>query len=663
MKKVVILSLLVFLCMAYAQATTSSATPFIYAHYMHCFVLGGMPSGTQVRTGVDDPTNWPALERDYRPWWSAALAPLGLPNIPSAVQQDLDMARDAGLDAVALLIGNNHLPNSAYAPGMNLLAQTAATHQVKIIPDLWPAVLTYDQWVTFGQQVKTFMDAHPGAFYTYQGKPVISLGNAMGYGRGYSNFQEWANVQGFFTAWGGASTCYKIVNVPSDPSNLAETAWGTAADAFGLWATSLGWGDRQDTVLNQWTSTYGKPLFWPAGPSYYCLRQGNESMTEMLGVSRYCDQWRRAIAGQTGVEVQTWNDFSEDHGITDTNYCGRALIDLTRYFADWLHQGTPPTITRDKVFLFHHRQLTTATLTQNTLFSSNISWHMTPTTDYLEVVSLLQTPGTLHVQVGTSSWNLDAPAGCHEWLIYVPCPRTNSNPNNQAYTRPTGSYPTTDSNRTVTVATAIPAGTPAVTLSRYGEVMTTTVTSRLPLASTARFEDLCLIGTEATAPGAIQGLGFDEILNDPTKLASWAPTSGATMTPDTTTTWQGHTSLRYDITSSASAPGTYNYVLVDPSSTYVVYCIIKGQNLTFNTNTTKYLQFDLGPVTNFWTLKRSIPFTPFKDLNLSGTFDWTPVMLTVNTQAGDGAMRFRIGLNATTTGTFWIAGIRAYKVN
>ena len=92
-------------------------------------------------------------------------------------------------------------------------------------------------------------------------------------------------------------------------------------------------------------------------------RKGCESMAETLGVSRYCDQWRRAIAQHTAfTAVQTWNDFSEDHGITDSNYRGRTLIALTRYFTDWYHAGTPPTITREQVYLFHHRQLTGARL-------------------------------------------------------------------------------------------------------------------------------------------------------------------------------------------------------------------------------------------------------------------------------------------------------------
>jgi hypothetical protein len=629
---------------------------------MHCYLLGAMASGSQVRTGVDDPTGWPVLEHDERPWWSADLAPLGVPNNADAVRQDLDMARAAGLDALALLISNHHFPTSQYLAGDNLVAQVAATHQVKIIPDLWPDILTYDQWVTYGQNVKNLMDAHPGAFMTYQGKPVISLGFAMGYGRGHPTFQEWSTVQGFFNAWGGSSACYIIAQVATNSNPTLETAWGNAADAFSFWGASLDWGDPLEEVLSQWKATYGKPVFKPASPAYYCQRPGCELMSETLGLSRFCDQWRRAIAGQDGIEIETWNDFSEDHCITATNYRGRTLIELTRYFADWLKQGTPPTITEEQIFLFHHRQLTTAT-TQATTPAINWDWKLTPTTDYLYVVTLLKTPGTVNLRVDGSSdtWTLtNVPAGLHEWLVYVPCPRTTPLPDHtQAYTRPTGSYPTTDSNRTVTVATSISAGTPKATLS-HGSTVVATVTGRHPLVSSAAWQDLCMIGTSAT-----DGLGFDNILDDATKLSWWAPTAGtATMTVDTTTTWQGCPSLRYDITSSVNCPGTYNYLLVEPNSTYQISCVVKGQNLTFNDITHRFLQFDVGPAgSNFWTQKRTVAFTVFKDQNLSGTFDWTPVTLIVTTQAGDGAMRFRIGLQPTTTGTFWIAGVRAHKLS
>ena len=218
-------------------------------------------------------------------------------------------------------------------------------------------------------------------------------------------------------------------------------------------------------------------------------------MAETLGVSRYCDQWRRAIAQHTAfTAVQTWNDFSEDHGITDSNYRGRTLIALTRYFTDWYHAGTPPTITREQVYLFHHRQLTGARLTEATILAHNDKWHLTPTTDYLNVVTLLHTPGTVRLQVGTDAWTLDAPAGFHEWLVYVPSLRTTAGDNNEAFNHGADSYPVTDAGRTVTVATHMAAGTPTVTLTRQGAVLAT-VTSRLSLADTARWQDLSLVGT------------------------------------------------------------------------------------------------------------------------------------------------------------------------
>jgi len=224
-------------------------------------------------------------------------------------------------------------------------------------------------------------------------------------------------------------------------------------------------------------------------------------MAEDLGVSRMCDGWRNAIHLKTPfVQIQTWNDFSEDHNITESNYRGETLINLTRYFADWYHTGKKPGVKREQVFLFHHRQLIDAKLTESTILAHNDQWHKAPSSNYLNVVTILDKPANITLSAGEKTWTNFAPAGLHEWLVYVPSPKTEPGPLHEAYVRPdNSSYPISDSNRTVTVADCIPGGVPCVRIERNGQTIGT-LTSRCALADEGRWQDLAMIGTELFLP-------------------------------------------------------------------------------------------------------------------------------------------------------------------
>jgi hypothetical protein len=469
---------------------------------MHCFILGGMASYEKYRDVTVTPDQWPESETAMRGWWSARLAPQMRAGMP-AVKEDLALADRAGLDAFAVLLGDRHLPNSQFAPGIKLLAEAAQTTRVKLFPDLWGNFSGLDDAGErlYGQHVKELMDAYPDAFLKRDGRWVISLGCPLGYGRSHDNFVEWSRVKPFFDAWGGPSKLYVILNVTWDLADLT-TGWGNAPDAFSQWAPIYSWGDRSPKgpdTLKSFAARYGKAISWPVHTSYFGGRKGCESMSENLGVSTFADMWREAISNRTPLaQIATWNDFSEDHSITESNLRGDSLIDLTRYFSDWYHAGRPPKIAREQVYLFHQRQLVAAKLSDATILAHNDQWHRTPTVDYLNVVTVLKARARLELTDGTNRWSLDAPAGLHEWLVYVPSPKTEMGPNREAFDHHDGTaYPVSTSTRTVTVATAIAAGTPSLTVTR-AEKPVATVVSRLPLAGSGKWQDLSMVGTDAT---------------------------------------------------------------------------------------------------------------------------------------------------------------------
>lgn len=499
-------SLLAFVLTLFSSAQARDKDrPIVYAHYMHCYILGTWSAGSDSwLSGVEDFDHWPPTERTQRPEWSARLVPLASSGM-AGVKTDFDLAQRAGLDALGLLIANHHLPSSQFAAGMRLAAACAQTHAVKLIPDLWgdsnsSEGPTHDQWVRYGQSVKDLMDAYPNAFLKRGNRWILSLGDIRGK---TTPLKSWNDFEAFFEPWGGIQKFYVIVDTTWHNSQQSFSAaslkpWDENPDAYGMWCATSGWGDPQNRVLLSLARANHKEVSWPINSNFYGGRAACDSMAEDLGVSRLCDQWRQAIQAKTAfAEVQTWNDFSEDHGINETNYRGDSLIDLTSYFAEWFHRGTEPSIQKERLFLFHHRQLVNAKLTKATILAHNDKWHLTPAVDYLDVVGLFKKAATVTLRCGDEAWTEKFPKGLHEWLVYVPSQRQDPGPLHEAYTRPDGSsYPLTSPDRTVTVAQVIPGDvTPSATAMRAGQNLGT-VTSRTALTSAARWQDLCLIGDE-----------------------------------------------------------------------------------------------------------------------------------------------------------------------
>jgi len=496
-------TVLAYVGSACQSAPTGKARPILYAHYMHCYILGGMAdlignNQPPFRDVSVDPTQWPEAENKDRTWWSARLTHETQGGLP-AVREDFRLGEQAGLDAFALLIGSDHLPGSQFAPGMRLAAQAAQTSKVKLIPDLWADFpgLDEDGERLYGQHVKAFMDAYPRAFLQRDGRWLLSLGCPIGYGRSHDNFVEWSRVKPFFDAWGGPDKFYIVLNTTWDAGDLT-TGWGNVCDAVSMWTPPMGWGDRAPKgpdVLWQFAKQYGKQVSWPVHSTYFGGRKGCESMAECLGESTFTDMWREAIDHHAALAaVQSWNDFSEDHAITESNYRGDTLITLNRYFADWFHNGAPPKISHERAYLFHHHQLLGAQLTQSTILAHNDSWHNTPTVDYLNVITMLKKPAHVSLTDGATKWNIDAPSGFHEWLVYVPSARTEAGPKREAYDHKDGTaYPVTTKQRTVTIANSIAAGTPIVTIMRGGKTVATLL-SRMPLSGESRWQDLATIG-------------------------------------------------------------------------------------------------------------------------------------------------------------------------
>jgi len=483
---------------AVAGAADGRDMPLVFAHFMHCYVRGA------IVTGVPDkgaPARSPLLEawpdRSQESQWFA-------PDLPGdgieAIRDDFKMAQDAGLDAMGMILGPKMLPRSQYSGGLNMVATTASEAEVKLIPELWGDPWSED-YTKFGRDIKDFMDAHPNAFLTRNGKPIIIFAfDSSQMFRAHAPVDSALPfIDAFLAPWGGRDKVYIGVYVPYDlmPGLLSPLV--AAANAVAVWTPEDDWSALHSGVVFEIGKRKQKDVMFPIAPAFYQRRAGGAPMEygNAFGAARYIDAWQRAIRNRPPfIDIQTWNDFSEDTQIMPSNTSGDTRLRLTRYFTQWFKTGAEPPVEEERVLLFHPKQLATARLDDPTALSTNAAWrHHSPTVDYIDVVTWLKSPATLRVTVGQRAWEQAVPAGFHEWVIYAPQSTQPPPRKGEALERP-DSYPWPNSRRSVTIAPQFSAAIPELRVSRDGGVVSTLV-SRCAFVDHGAFQDFTVIGDDA----------------------------------------------------------------------------------------------------------------------------------------------------------------------
>jgi hypothetical protein len=224
------------------------------------------------------------------------------------------------------------------------------------------------------------------------------------------------------------------------------------------------------------------------------------------GAAHYIDGWVRAIESRSEfVNIQTWDDFSENTAIGDSNTAGRAWIELTNFLANWFKLGRPPSIEKEVVMVFHPKQLVSAQLDQpDALVNSPRFRHRGPLVDYVDVVTILAAPAEVTLTVGAGEWKFSVPAGLREWTLYAPAQDDGSivhgfEARPERFVKPA-------SWRQVTRVPSIEASTPVVEVFR-NKTRVLRLSSRVPYLDNGLFQDLTLIGdigeVETERSGAI----------------------------------------------------------------------------------------------------------------------------------------------------------------
>lgn len=480
---------------AYGQEPQSQG-PLVVAHYMHTYVLGAAkPSDPRVTNPKGLVKDVPKEEEStYFPRELAAKAASG----SSVTREAFDEAIRARVNAFELLLPPLTLPKSAFSPGLNLLASVAEREPVKILPDIW-ANPWKDDYKAYGQHIKEFMDAHPGAFQTRAGKPmfVFYFVDLEKHTSSPDMDALSSRVADFLAPWGGLRSVYSVMYVPYTVKEDLAVPIFRQANALAIWTPQDDWSNLHSQVVVDVAKDLHKSISWPVSPAFYQRRAGGDPMeyANDFGAAGYIDAWTKARQIHPEVvEVQTWNDFSEDSSIRSTNATGDTFLDLTSYLDQRLVQGQAPAVSNDRVMLFHPKQLAEAQLVNPNAKAVNAAWrHKTPTVNYLDCVTFLTSPATVRMELAGQHWDQNVPAGFHEWLVYVPQQAPPSRKGETAAGE--GSYPQGNEFRFVTTAQEFTEGTPQVEIIR-NERTSLTLKSRLPYFSSGNFQDFTLIADE-----------------------------------------------------------------------------------------------------------------------------------------------------------------------
>ncbi len=487
----------------FAQATGSHnqppSRPFVFAHYMHCFVLGGINKNDDRVTDPDELTDtkdWPPIGEESE-FFGPRLARFAASGA-AANQEEFDLAEKVNVDAFGLLLYPEVL-HDQFAAAITMAVTNASHSAVKILPEMWGNIWT-DDYKTFGVAVKAFFDAHPGSQAYRHDKPMFLF--AIPYPNRRLVAADTSMLQGkiddFLKPWGGESRAYVIVYVSYDVATSIQYPFIRYADAVGIWTPEDDFSALHSQAAAEVALDLHKDLAWPVAPAFYQRRAGGFPMEygNSFGAARYIDAWLAAVRMRPAfVDIQTWNDFSEDTAIVPSNRAGRTWLDLTAYFSSWAKTQRPPVVKSDTVMLFHPLQLAGATLSQPRALTTNYDWrHKSPTVDYLDCVTILRKPATVALRLGGQIWRQHVPAGLHDWVVYSP----HSPPRQQGVREVkewAALYPQDSQYRSITVVSALSAGTPTVELSRQGRVLTK-LRSRAAYGASGRFQDLVVVGDE-----------------------------------------------------------------------------------------------------------------------------------------------------------------------
>lgn len=165
-----------------------------------------------------------------------------------------------------------------------------------------------------------------------------------------------------------------------------------------------------------WAATNGITYCCGIGPAWENDRPDPDiaslKQTEGYGVKVMQNQWESAILNNDSwVQLVSWNDHEEQHGIRPTTGYQWVPHDITAYYAARYRTGTYPTITRDAIY-YHHRMMAgNVTYDPSMQTAGPYTFTVSQPVDKVIVTAFLTAPADVTITTGGVATTVTAPAG------------------------------------------------------------------------------------------------------------------------------------------------------------------------------------------------------------------------------------------------------------
>lgn len=251
---------------------------------------------------------------------------------------------------------------------------------------------------------------HPSAMKTADGGLVVAAFNAQ-----RQDAQWWSKLQNRMNAEGIPIALFPVFQ-----------GWDRYAREFSTISFGISdWGVRSPSANKTWATVparakaYGVKWMMPVSPQD--IRPKNLMYWESRNSENYRVMWENAIyGGADWVQVISWNDYSEATEIAPSTGTASAFYELTAYYIAWFKTGAQPEIKRDAIYYFHRSHSVRARpdaakqATHYRRFPSSDE-----TSDDIEVVAFLVTPGDLRISVGEHHYSRHLPQGMSVYRVPV----------------------------------------------------------------------------------------------------------------------------------------------------------------------------------------------------------------------------------------------------
>jgi hypothetical protein len=166
--------------------------------------------------------------------------------------------------------------------------------------------------------------------------------------------------------------------------------------------------------LRAWTASHGGRFMGSMG-QFENDRPAASKELDGAGFAIMQNMWLASIQrGDDSLQIVSWNDFEESHGIRPSTGYQYAPYDITAYYLSWFKTGAPPAILRDTLYFAHRMQFVgapydTKAQPQPFVFRNTST---SPPADDVITMAFLKAPADVTVMSGGQTYrHISVPTG------------------------------------------------------------------------------------------------------------------------------------------------------------------------------------------------------------------------------------------------------------